>query len=87
MKAVLLKEPRDSLILPISAPFRPFNQDGTTTGNGMFSDFFEGLPKFPKESPMSSDHLDGVRALMTIGVLPRATTRARGRTRERNICQ
>jgi len=48
-------------------------------GNRMLSDFFEGLPEFSKESPMSSDHLDGVRALLTVDVLPGATTRARGR--------
>ena len=78
MEAVPLKEPRDSLILPVSAAFRPLNQDSTTAGNGMFSDIFKGLPELPKESPMSSDHLDGVRALMTIDVLPGTTTRARG---------
>ena len=38
MEAVPLKEPRDSLILPVSAAFRPLNQDSATTGNGMFSD-------------------------------------------------
>ena len=78
MKTMLLKEPRDSLVLPVRAPFRPFNQDGATMGNRMLSDFFKGLPEFSKESPMSSDHLDGVRALMTLDVLPSTTTRARG---------
>ena len=44
----------------------------------MFSDFFKGPPELPKTSPVSSDHLHGVRALMTIDVLPSTTTRARG---------
>ena len=78
MKTMFLKEPRDSLVLPVRTPFRPFDQDGATMGDRMLSDFFKGLPEFSKKSPMSSDHLDGVRALMTIDVLPSTTTRARG---------
>jgi hypothetical protein len=79
VKTMFLKEPRDSLVLPVRTAFRPFDQDGATIGNRMFSNFFKGLPEFSKESPMSSDHLDGVRALLTVDVLPGATTRARGR--------
>ena len=75
---MFLKEPRDSLVLPVRTPFRPFDQDGATMGNRMLGDFFEGLPEFSKESPMSSDHLNGIGALMTIDVMPGAATRARG---------
>ena len=78
MKSMLLKEPRDSLVLPVRAPFRPFNQDGATMGNRVLSDFSEGLPELFKKSPMSPDHLNGIGALMTIDVLPGAATRARG---------
>ena len=78
METMFLKEPRDSLVLPVRTPFWPFDQYGATMGNRMLSDFFKGLPEFSKESPMSSDHLNGVRALMTIDILPGAATRARG---------
>jgi hypothetical protein len=78
VETMFLKEPRDSLVLPVRTPFRPFDQNGATIGNRMLSDFFKGLPEFSKKSPMSSDHLNGVRALMTVDVLPGAATRTRG---------
>ena len=78
MKAMFPKELGNSLVLPVRAAFRPLDQDSTATGNGMLSDFLKRLPTLSEESPMTSDHLDSVRTLKAVDVLPGATSRARG---------